>query len=325
MKKVIYHEKNIIEVILENEHIKVHLINIGASLFKLYYNDVDVLVGPKELKDYVKPDHYYGKTIGRFSGRLPINFYKEGLNEINLKPYKGESSTIHGGANGFSTKAFNYIETTDNEALFKLVQKESDDNLPGDIFLTVKYELNGSNLKVSYDATTTKTTILNITNHSYFNLDGSETITEHDLKISTDKYVLFDEEYNILGLKEVKGTIYDFSEYQKLKNPLDKLKDTAFKGLDTIFMLKNTNETNLYSPKNKTNLQITTNYPAIVVYTHNAASPDGLDYFNLWPFAGVALECEYEPGGTLTNFLSDAVLKKEDTYNHFVNYMFTKK
>lgn len=72
-------------------------------------------------------------------------------------------------------------------------------------------------------------------------------------------------------------------------------------------------------------MQITTNYPSLVVYTHNADSPDGLDYYKLWPYAGVALECEYEPGGIMTDFLNDGILKKENTYNHFVKYAFTKE
>lgn len=325
MKNVIVHENDVIEVMLENQYLKVHLLNVGASMFKFIYNDVDILVGPKDIKTFIKPDHYYGKTVGRFSGRLPINFSAKELENIVLEPYKGEYSTIHGGKNGFSTKKFIYKETSIDEAVFTLQQKEVSDNLPGDIKLTVKYKLVADELKVSYYATTTKTTILNITNHSYFNLDGNKTILDHKLKISADEFVLFDESYNIKGLKETDSTIYNFKEYAKIKKPLKQLKDTVFGGLDTIFKLSDKKEVNLYSPINKTNLSITTSYPAAVVYTHNVDSPDGLDYYKLWPYAGVALECLYEPGGTLTNFLNDSILKENESYNHFVNYKLTKK
>lgn len=325
MKNVIYYDNNVIEVIIENKYLKVHLINVGASMFKLFFNDEDVLIGPKDVKTFIKSDHYYGKTIGRFSGRLPTTFSVKELKNINLKPYKDEFSTIHGGKNGFSTKVFSYLETKEDEVVFTLIQKEEDGSLPGDINLKVKYELNNNELKVSYVATTTKTTILNITNHSYFNLDNSKTILDHKLKINADEFVLFDEEYNIKGLKETKGTIYDFNEYQEIKKPLGYLKETAFKGLDTIFKLNKEKNTNLFSLKNKTNLEITTSYPAIVVYTHNSDSPDNLDYYKLWPYVGVALECEYEPGGSLTDFLSDSILNKDEIYNHFINYKFTIK
>src|SRR5690554_6789248 len=262
MKKVIVHENDVVEIILENEILKVHLLNVGASMFKFIYNDVDILVGPKEVKTFIKPDHYYGKTVGRFSGRLPVNFSAKGLKNINLEPYKGIGSTIHGGKNGFSTKKFQYKETTNNEAVFTLLQKEAFDNLPGDINLTVTYKLIGNELKVSYYATTTKTTILNITNHSYFNLDYSKTVLEHQLKIAADEFVLFDDKYNIKGLKEVENTIYDFREFVEIKKPLKELKNTVFGGLDTIFKYSDKKEVNLYSPKNKTNLEITTSYPA---------------------------------------------------------------
>ena len=310
MKNVVYYDDNVIEVILKNEYLEVHLLNVGASMFKLFYDGVDVLVGPKDIKTFIRKEHYYGKTVGRFSGRLPLSFNKKGLN-INLKPYKGDTSTIHGGENGFSTRKFSYVETKDNEVLFTLIQKEEDDGLPGDISLEVKYELTNNELKVSYLANTTKTTILNIINHGYFNLDQSKTILEHELQISADKYVVFDDEYNIKGIKEVDNTIYDFKDYVEIKKPLSHLKGTAFKGLDTIFKLNKEKESNLYSSKNKTNMQITTNYPSLVVYTHNADSPDGLDYYKLWPYAGVALECEYEPGGIMTDFLNDGILKKK--------------
>ena len=75
-----------------------------------------------------------------------------------------------------------------------------------------RYELTNNELKVSYLANTTKTTILNIINHGYFNLDQSKTILEHELQISADKYVVFDDEYNIKGIKEVDNTIYDFKD-----------------------------------------------------------------------------------------------------------------
>lgn len=325
MKNIFYYEDNMIEVVLENEHLKVHLINMGASIFKLYYNNVDVIVGPKKLNEFIKTDHYYGKTIGRFSGRLPLNFSVKELKNLQITPYKSANSSIHGGENGFSTKRFNYHPTKENEAVFSLVSFEENNDLPGDIYVEVKYELILNELIVSYYATTTKTTILNITNHSYFNLDNSKTILNHKLKINANKFVEFDDKYNILGLKEVDNTVYDFKEYVELKKPLKDLKNKAFKGLDTIFLLNEKPLINLYSPKNKTNLEITTSYPSVVCYTHNQASPDNLDYYQLWPFAGIALECEYEPGGTLTDFLSDGVLKENDKYHHFVKYRFTKK
>lgn len=325
MKNIIYHDNNIIEVILENKELKVHLINVGASIFKLYFNEVDVIVGPKELELFIKNDHYYGKTVGRFSGRLPIEFSAKSLKNINLKPFKGKTSTIHGGEKGFSTKHFNYHPTKENEVVFSSIIKEEEDNLPGDVYLEVKYELLENELVVTYYGTTTKTTILNITNHSYFNLDKSKTIINHKLKIDANEFVEFDESYNILGLKKVGNTIYDFKEYTELKKPLKELENTSFKGLDTIFILNKQSLVNLYSPKNKTNLEITTNYPSIVCYTHNQDSPDNLEYYKLWPYAGIALECEYEPGGILTNILSDGILKENEIYNHFIKYKFTKK
>ncbi len=325
MKRIIKHNDGVIEVVLQNEHIKVHLVNVGASMFKLFYNNVDILVGPKDIETFVKDEHFYGKTVGRFSGRLPVNFYNEHLKEVNLDPYKGESSTIHGGPKGFSKRKFELLESENNVVVFLLFSSEEEDKLPGDVKLTVTYELNNNELLMTYSGSSTKTTLMNLTNHAYFNLDGSKRVTDHHLQINSSKIVNFDDSYNILGLKEVKETLYDFNLMKSLKKPLNTLKFSAFKGLDTIFLLDEEKNANLYSPLNRTNLQIQTSYPSLVVYTHNDESPDGLDYYRLWPHVGVALECEYEPGGTLYDFLSDAILQKEDKYSHFVKYSFSLK
>lgn len=325
MKKIINHNNGVLEVILENKQLKLHLVNVGASIFKLFFNNADIIVGPKELDLFIKKDHYYGKTVGRFSGRLPLNFSVKVLKDITLKPYKGKASTIHGGAKGLSTRTFNYVETKDNEAVFTVLVKEEEDNIPGDVFLTVKYQLTDNELILSYKGTTTKTTLLNITNHSYFNLDQSKTVHEHKLSIDADKFILFDDDYNIQGLKSVLNTIYDLKGLTKLKKPLNALSNSAFKGFDTIYKLNKNAQANLYCPSNGSNLEISTSYPALVVYTHNDESPDGLDYYRLWPHVGIALECEYEPGGILHDFLSDGILKENETYNHFVKYKFTIK
>lgn len=325
MKKIIKHNNDVIEIILENEYLKVHLVNTGASIFKIYFNNIDIIVGPKDIPTFIRKEHYYGKTVGRFSGRFPLNFKVKELDEVNLKPYKSENGAIHGGVNGYSTRTFKYIPTTENEVLFTLIGKEEDDNLPGDISLNVKYVLNNNELIIYYEATTTKTTILNLTNHAYFNLDNSKTIYDHSLEVPAKKIVHFDDNYNILGLKEVKNTLYDFNKPIKLKKPLKKLKASAFKGLDTIYLLDEQKACSLYSNKNKTLMEIYTNYPSLVVYTHNSISPDGLDYYKLWPHVGVALECEYEPGGTLYDFLSSSILNENETYKHYIKYKFILK
>ncbi len=324
MKDIIQINKNLIKVRLKNEYIDCELLNYGASIFSLTVNKVDVVVGPKDINDFIKADHHYGKTIGRFSGRLPLEVKING-EFAQLKPYKDNYSTIHGGKEGYARKYFDYEHSDDNQVIFTLLDKEEDTGLPGDVKLKVIYQLVGKTLKVTYHAVSTKKTLINITNHSYFNLDGSNDILNHTLKVNANKYVVFDDLYNILGVKDVSNTIYDLRKPTRLKEPIKLLKQTNFKGFDTIFLNDENKKVELYSPLSKISLTVKSSYPALVVFTHNFASPDNVDYFKTRPYHGVALECLYEPGGILYPFLNDAVIDKEEVYNHFISYTFDIK
>ena len=247
-----------------------------------------------------------------------------GEKQVELPAYKGHATTIHGGKNGYSKRYFTYHQSQDNEAIFTLIGSQKDDGLPGDVTLKVRYTLKADTLLVEYFAVATEKTLINITNHSYFNLDGSKTILDHSLQIDADKYVVFDDQFNVLGVSPVNDTPYDLRKPTQLKKPLNRLSNTAFKGFDNIFLLAEEGEVNLYSPQSKINLNISTSYPSVVVYTHNVSSPDDIAYFQKEPYCGIALECEYEPGGIFYPFLNDAVWDKDENYYHFITYRLNK-
>jgi len=308
-------------VTLKNDFLEVVLLNKGASIFKLIFNGIDVVIGPKVIEDFIKDDHYYGKTIGRVSGRLFCSGFEIEGTKIYPKPYKSETTTIHGGANGFSTRYFNYVESNENTVIFEIHSKSVDDGLPGDVNLRVTYTLEDNILHMDYEGDTTETTLMNITNHAYFNLDNSHDILDHIIKVHSSKYVKFEDDFSVSGIAEVTETPFDLREPIALKEPISKLMNTPFKGLDTIFLLDQ-GLASLYSPKSLIGMTLKSTYPSLVVYTHNSYSPDKIPYYKSNPYKGVALEFEYEPGGIHYSFLNSGILNKNQKYQHKTSYAF---
>lgn len=325
MKEIKKTNEELSKITLKNEYITCELLNLGASIFSLTYNGIDIIVGPKNIDDFVEKDHHYGKTIGRFSGRLPTEGVIINDEKITLPSYKSDNSTIHGGKKGYARQYFNYVKPNDNEVIFTLLDKSSYSGLPGDVNIKITYKLIKEKLTIFYEAKTTEDTIVNVMNHSYFNLDGTKTILNHSLCIDAPKYVEFSPNYDVLGIKEVKGTLYDLTKPTLLKSPIEVLKESSFKGFDTIYLFEKNKKVQLYSELSKINLKIETDYPAVVVFTHNNPSPDNVKYFNTRAYHGIALECMYEPGGILSPYLNDGILKKGDKYKHFVSYELSKK
>jgi aldose 1-epimerase len=321
MKQVKKINKDLTMVTLKNDVLEVVLLNKGASIFNLIFKGIDVVVGPKVLADFIKYDHYYGKTIGRSSGRLFCSGFEiEGI-KIYPKPFISETYSLHGGANGFSTRYFNYVESHENSAIFEIHSTSTDDGLPGDINLRVTYTLIDNILQLDYDGDTTETTLMNITNHAYFNLDGSPDILDHVIKVPASKYVKFEDDFSVSGIAEVDRTPFDLREPTALKEPIKKLMNTPFKGLDTIFLLDQ-GLTSLYSPKSLIEMTMKSTYPSLVVYTHNSISPDQIPDYQSSRYQGVALEFEYEPGGIHYSFLNSGILNKNQKYQHKTSYTF---
>lgn len=321
MKQVKNINKDLTMVTLKNDYLEVVLLNKGASIFKLIFNGVDVVIGPKVIEDFIKDEHYYGKTIGRASGRLFCSGFEIEGAKIYPKPYKSETTTIHGGAKGYSTRYFNLIDSDENSAIFEIHSTSEEDGLPGDATLRVTYTLEDNFLHMYYDGEATETTLMNITNHAYFNLDDSHDILDHVIKVHSSNYVKFEDDFSVSGIGNVEGTPFDLREPVALNVPISKLKSTPFKGLDTIFLLDQ-GLASLYSPKSLIGMTLKSTYPSLVVYTHNSDSPDKLPYYKTNQYKGVALEFEYEPGGIHYSFLNSGILDKNQKYQHKTSYAF---
>jgi len=203
--------------------LKARITNNGAILVSLEVSDrdgnlADITLGFDALDGYLKVHPYFGATVGRYANRIgKAKFVLDGV-EYELAANDGENH-LHGGIKGFDKVVWRPEDlwANDNEALLKMsyISEDGEEGYPGNLACTVTYSLTKDDeLKINYEAETDKTTVINLTNHSYFNLagQGNGDILGHELTLNADRYTPVDEGLIPTGeIRSVKDSPMDFT------------------------------------------------------------------------------------------------------------------
>lgn len=238
-------------VLQNSKGMKAAITNYGGRLVSLLVPDkngklTDVVVGFKSVKDYANStEPYFGATIGRYGNRIAKGKFTLDGNQYTLFTNNGPN-TLHGGKNGYQAVVWNAKQINDSTLELTYLSKDGDEGFPGNLNVKVIYRLTNDNeLKLDYEAKTDKKTVVNLTNHAFFNLngEGSGTINNHILQINSKEYTPVDSTLIPTGKNEpVGGTPFDFtnpvtiganvdSDNEQLKNG---------KGYDHNFVLTGT-------------------------------------------------------------------------------------
>lgn len=194
--------------------------NYGARVVSLVVPDrngtqTDVVLGYDSIGKYVhQPETYFGAIVGRYGNRIAKGKFPLNGKEYSLYTNNGPNS-LHGGKKGFGAVVWTAGKSDSTSVQLTYESKDGEEGYPGNLSVTVTYSLDSAGLRIDYDATTDKATVLNITNHSYFNLNGqgSGTINNHLLQINADHYTPVDSTLIPTGkLDPVGGTPFDFSK-----------------------------------------------------------------------------------------------------------------
>ncbi len=265
--------------------------NFGARLVGVLVMDknkkaTDVIVGFDNLNDFVKinSDPYYGATIGRYGNRIAkAKFSIDGV-EYKLAANNG-ANALHGGPKGFHNVVWDAKRVAENVIELSYTAADGEEGYPGKLDVKIVYTLTHSNeVKIDYEATTDKKTICNLTNHSYFNLNGvgSGNIDNHQLMINADAYTPVDETLIPTGeIEKVEGTPFDFRTATAIGARIndatnDQLKKGA--GYDHNFVLNKNKGTWLNAAatargdKSGIFMEVYTNEPGLQFYSGNFMS-----------------------------------------------------
>ena len=313
-----------------NNGIEVKIINYGATITSLKIplktgKIIDVVLGLDTLEDYIKSyeiggSPYYGSTVGRYSGRI-----NQGLFSLNNKVYQLDKNlnnhSLHGGKIGFSQRIWELKKFTDGinpSITLTYFSPNNEGGFPGDLNVELTYTLSENNeLSIDYIATTSEDTIINLTNHSYFNLEGpTETVANQDLHINSSTVLETDNENVPTGLLlKVDSTSYDFSNAKKCPEKID-----------TSFVLNKENKVaaSLYSEINNLKMIVFTDQPSIHIYVggKNDDSLTGKENIKYQSNSGICFETQNFPDAPNHNHFPNSVLKKDETYLQKTIYKF---
>ena len=208
--------------ILKNKNnAAVAITNYGARVVGLLVPDktgvlTDVVLGYDSIGKYLhQPETFFGAIVGRYGNRIAKGKFKLNGKEYTLATNNG-ANHLHGGKKGFGAEVWDGKQLNDQSVELSYLSKDGEEGYPGNLSVKVTYTLTDSNeLKIDYQATTDKATVLNLTNHSYFNLNGqgSGTINNHLLQLNADTYTPVDSTLIPTGkIEAVTSTPFDFHQ-----------------------------------------------------------------------------------------------------------------
>ncbi|WP_134090241.1 aldose epimerase family protein [Olivibacter sp. XZL3] len=326
---------------LTNGKAKATVTNYGARLVSLSVpnkegGETDVVLGYDKAETYkANKGTFYGAIVGRYGNRIAKGQFTLDGKTYQLEKNDGENS-LHGGNNGVYDKVWN-AEQVDEKTL-KLTYHAADGEAgyPGNVDMTVVYTLNDdTGLAIDYNATTDMTTVLNLTNHAYFNLngEGDSTILDHELTINADKITPVDETLIPTGkFMEVTGTPFDFRKATLIGERINANDEQMKrgKGYDHNFVLNKKagleSAAIVYSPKTGIQMEVLTEEPGIQFYSGNFMEggqhlgKGGKDYGYRSAFC---LETQHFPDSPNQPAFPSTVLKPGDTYQTKTIYKFS--
>lgn len=196
--------------------IQAALTNYGARWVGMIVPDKkgeprDVVVGFESLEEYIhSPERYYGATVGRFANRIAKGKFTLNGKQYQLATNNGPNH-LHGGPKGFPSVVWDVVSASHTQLELSYHSKDGEEGYPGNLTVHLAFSLKEDGLQLSFRATTDQATIVNLTNHAYFNLNGTGTILDHQLTIHASRYVPIDATSIPLGsIDDVAGTPFDF-------------------------------------------------------------------------------------------------------------------
>lgn len=317
--------------------------NFGGRIVSIMVPDrngefKDVVLGFDSVQAYFPENNQtdFGASIGRYANRINQGILVIDGDTIQL-PQNNFGHCLHGGPSGWQYKVYAANQTNDSTLVLTMDSPDGDNNFPGNVKAEVTYTLLADNaIDIKYSATTDKTTVINMTNHSYFNLNGNpaEPITNNILQVNAARYTPVDSTYMTTGeVVEVAGTPMDFTTAKEVGADIEKVDFEQIKngnGYDHNWVLDSAGDDNqvavtLYSPTTGIKLDVLTNEPGIQVYSGNfldgtLTGKKGIVYNQR---CGICLETQKYPDTPNKPEWPSATLKPGETYQSHCIFRFS--
>ncbi|XP_034537962.1 aldose 1-epimerase [Notolabrus celidotus] len=321
--------------VLQSPQLRVEVLTLGAIIRSVQCRGKDdqvkdVVLGFDDLEGYLSDARYQGAVVGRVANRIARGHFVVEGKEYKLDINNGPNA-LHGGLRGFN-KAVWLGAAIDGGVQLSHTSPDGDQGYPGEVQVSVSYTLQGETLTIEYQARSTKTTPINLTNHTYFNLAGQGTadIYDHQVSINAQSYLPVDDTSIPTGeIRGVEGTPFD------LRRPVligPRLKEVPGPGFDHNFCLSSPRDSwterhaaRVSHPASGRVLEVSTNVPGVQFYTANYldGSLMGKGGSRCGKHSSFCLETQNWPDAVNQASFPDCLLRPGEVYQHVTRYTFT--
>ncbi|MBP3303305.1 MAG: galactose mutarotase [Muribaculaceae bacterium] len=318
----------------------VTLSTLGAGIVSIIVPDrnghmADVALGYKDPASWIADGPCAGKIPGRFANRIAKGRFTLDGKEYELAINNGPNA-LHGGPEGFMNRVWDARTENDDTVEMTYHAKDGEEGYPGNLTVTARYTWDNSNaLTLTLSATTDAPTVLNLTNHVYFNLDGenSGSVLNHEMKLNASRWLPTDETQIPTGeLASVVGTPMDFTSFKTIGRDINADFEALRigKGYDHCWVVDGYGEgrllpvAELRGPVSGRSLLVETTQPGMQIYTGNwlAGSPESISGGSYADYDGVAIECQGFPDAPNKPSFPSPVLRPGDEYSETIRFTF---
>ncbi len=285
-----------------------------------------VVLGFDEFAPYPEHSPYFGAVVGRYANRISGGTFRIDGKTFETDRNEAGRTTLHGGRAGFGQRVWDVVEASPDAVTLSIRSVDGDQGFPGAVMATCRYSVGpGSIIRIDYTASTDKPCPVNLTQHSYFNLDGGADISDHLLQVDADAYTPVDADLIPTGeIAPVDGTRFDFRTPRPVlgggfcdHNLV--LRPAAPKGAFRAVA-------ELASQKSGLRMRVETTKPSLQVYDGHkiAVAVPGLGGATYAAHAGLCLETQFFPDSPNIPAFPDPILRPGEDYRHSTRYAFTQ-
>jgi len=316
---------------LENEYLKVEILNYGATIKSIFYKPLqrETVLGLSSFDDYLTQKFYLGALVGRVANRIDRGRFT--LNGINYTLPLNGPHHLHGGPVGFDQRIFNCSIDKD-QLLCTLISDDGDQGYPGKVQLELKYSLDDNSLRIDTVAISDQDTLFDTTQHTYFNLnaDQSQTILNHTLKLNSQSLFEINQD-NCTGHQQlnIDQTCFDFTHPKKIETAMDfnHPQIQRVKGIDHYFIKKQINDPFFARLcLDRLCLSVFSSHDGAHIYTGNYLAP--LDKKESIPYlkqnGGICFETQHIPNSINFDLKQAPILRANTPVHSMTIYTYTQ-
>ena len=321
------------DFILSEGKLTVRISEYGATVRSVVFDGVECILGYDTVDGYVTGGSYQGATVGRYANRIAGgSFVLDGV-RYDLDKNENGKTTLHGGAPGFRFKVLKGEQAGGSSARFSTVSPDGEGGFPGEMRFSVTFTVADDALEIRYEASSTKNTVMNFTNHAYFTL-GAENCLDTRLMIDAFAYCPIDSDMIPTGeLTPVEGTPFDLREACRIGDGIasDHPQIVAEKGYDHNFCLNGEpralkeKAAEAYCPQSGIKLVCSTDMPGLQLYTANMLDePGGRGGKALFPHEAFCLETQFYPNSPNEPSFPSCVVKAGEVFTSVTKFAFSR-